>query len=474
MSVDTRARNAAADVFVAVEQMQRSPVGAKALAGSAEGFHEVVERRRRSQRVVAIVVSLLVAALGFAMLERAFRSEPLPADEITVDNVADLQPLSRVQLEDGALQGLFLVTSEDLVVVASDRSVTAYPSDCGDPCDPLWSTPPLGQLSLPPLIGDDLLLVGGRDGRVSAFPIPCAAEGGVCDPLWSTPIGSRLMYGAIQDGILFASDGQKLSAFPLHCEPTDGVCDPIWHSPALGSTFRVEGAGDLVVVFTRERELFALTALATSCRPIDGVCEPSWRRSLPGADHADAIALDHSFLLTWDGSRSDPFGGIAEIPLSCFGLPDCQPLWTARFRVHLEMSHTIIVGDGVAAVGLMAMDDPDGRILTFPLSCRVDGGECEPLAEIHSNYYPVTISGGVLYTRGYYTGADAYPIRCDAPCEALWSEPRRSVDPNHYDIVKVEGDRVFMLSALSGDPGNRLYVFGLGGGAEETGAGEAS
>jgi hypothetical protein len=79
----------------------------------------------------------------------------------------------------------------------------------------------------------------------------------------------------------------------------------------------------------------------------------------------------------------------------------------------------------------------------------------------------------VLYTRGYTTGADAYPVECEAPCEALWSDPPDPRRVNHYHAVEVTGDRVFMLSALSGDPGNRLFVFGLTGKAQTTGAGEA-
>ncbi len=519
MNVETRAREAASDVLVAVERMQRSPAGIHARAGSIEGFRTFEARRRRAQRVTAVAVAVAIAALGFAGLLRAFRSQPVPADEITVNNVADLELVSRVKLDEGALQegGVlqeeFLVAIEDLVLVASDRAVAAYPSDCDDPCDPLWRTPPLGDLSIFPQIEGDLLLVGGQDGRAYAFPLPCDVQEGVCDPLWTTPAALRLDGRAvIQAGFLFASDGQRLIAFPLRCEAPNGICDPAWRSPALGPTFRVESVGDLVLVHTRERRLFGF---ATSCRPTDGVCEPLWRLDTPAFPHFyplmqagdrllfvafraqdedrpmlpadcvqrcrivgswslpaavpegarslfdwEATVLEDTVLLTWSRPRLDPFGGVVEMPLSCFGLPDCRPLWTARFRVR-AYDPTVVVRDDVVAVGLMATRGSRGRILTFPLSCRSDGGECEPLAEIHSNYYPVEISAGVLYARGYTTGADAYPVECEAPCKAIWSDPE-GPHVNHYDAVEVTGDRVFMLSALTGDPGNRLFVFGLG------------
>lgn len=525
MSVDTRARDAAADALAAVDRMQRSQAGMDSGAGSIEGFRAFEARRRRRQQAVAVLVAVAIAALGFAGVLRAFRPQSMPAKDITVDNVADLRLVARVDV-DWRRQEPVLVAGENLVVFASDRAIAAYPNDCDDPCDPLWRTPSLGRLTLLPRIQGDLLLGAGQDGRAYAFPLPCDAQDGVCDPLWTTPASLRLDGEAvIQAGFLFASDGQRLIAFPLRCEAPSGACDPAWRSPALGPTRSVESVGDLVVVHTRERRLFGF---ATSCRPIDGVCEPLWTFDTPtfpyfyplmragdrllflafGGRYEDrpvlpaecareaecsiagswslpsavpkgsrslfnweTTVLDDTVLLTWNRSRSDPFGGIVEMPLSCFGLPDCRPLWTARFRVGEIGDPTTdqIVGDDVVAVGLMATNPDNGRILTFPLSCRSDGGECEPLAEIHSNYYPVEISAGVLYARGYTTGAKAYPVECEAPCEALWSDPEGPHANSYSSTVEATAERVFMLSRHSGRPPHQLFVFGLGQATSEEG-----
>jgi hypothetical protein len=168
----------------------------------------------------------------------------------------------------------------------------------------------------------------------------------------------------------------------------------------------------------------------------------------------EARVLDGSVLLWWHEEGDEPFGpgGMVEVPLSCFGLPDCQPLWVARYLVSREVGDAVAVDEegGYVAVGLPAMDPDRGRILTFPLLCRTDGGTCEPHAEIHANLWPMAIRNGLVYAKDYYEGVSAFPVDCDAPCEPAWSYAL-----DHDNAFEVTDDRVFV------DSGGQLFVFGL-------------
>jgi len=446
MNVDTRARQAATDVLAAVDVMRRSPAGIESRAGSIEGFRTFEARRRRTQRAVAVVVAVAIAALGFAGLLRAFRSAPVPANKITPDNVNRLEVAWRgsIPRADGAVVG------EGYVVAYAypTDNISGFLEDCasrGGDCAPLWTADVTvgedGTLSSTPVISDGHVLVGGercgptgelKEGECASelysFPLDCRTDGQECPPRWVAPkAGGVLMMGSVAtDGTYVYASGNQLDVYRFDCGEAGATCEKAWTRPA-GSFGPVLWEDTVIVA----QDPGHLAAFDVDCRSNGGECEPLWRAKL--RSYGEPVVADGIVYIS-------DWGVVAAYPVDC-GTQNtvCEPLWAETWAEDVWVAKPL-VSDGILYV--LA----DRFVPSDDVVCG--SGSCVPLGTHVWTYH-------------------AYSVDCVAagdPCQPLWTtETReRGLTPTQgHGQIDGAGSGRFYITVSDRSPGAsaRLLVF---------------
>ena len=209
----------------------------------------------------------------------------------------------------------------DLVYVTSDE-LYAFPAGCASddaPCLPAWSADVPGRPSPgPPALGGGLVVVASSStrGGVAAYPSVCGED---CEPVWTGRTGGPATSVAIADELAYTVARGQLMAFDLTCT---GRCDPAWRAPfvpgapfAPGATSAPAIAGDRVLVGDDQGRLwvFRSTCGQARCDPVTRIDVASTVLLTPVVDGDRAIVTSVS-------------GAIGRVLLDCRPGEDCDAL----------------------------------------------------------------------------------------------------------------------------------------------------
>jgi outer membrane protein assembly factor BamB len=104
------------------------------------------------------------------------------------------------------------------VYVQDFDALSAYPADCrsdGGVCPPIWTYHIASGFTqaIMPVAEGDLVFTAARDGLVLAFPTDCSDP---CKPIWTGTAGMGTLGGiAVSGGKVYASSDEGLVVFGL-------------------------------------------------------------------------------------------------------------------------------------------------------------------------------------------------------------------------------------------------------------------
>ena len=158
------------------------------------------------------------------------------------------------------------VVGESVWTVLGNDTVV-FPTRCDRVCDPTQSQF-AGSMSIGPVVGDRLVVLGSNTGYLYGFRVDCP---GRCRAVWRARADAPTT-PAVDDGVVFVSGAPEggLAAVPERCRAVGEACDPLWVGEIHGSpTSSVITAAGVVYVGSSDGNLYAFP---TAC---DGDCSPS-------------------------------------------------------------------------------------------------------------------------------------------------------------------------------------------------------
>ena len=150
-------------------------------------------------------------------------------------------------------------------VLGTDTVV--FPKRCDRVCEPTQSQF-AGSMSIGPVVGDRLVVLGSSTGYLYGFSVDCP---GRCRAVWRARADAPTT-PAVDDGVVFVSGAPEggLAAVPERCRSAGAACDPLWVGEINGSpTSSVITAAGVVYVGSSDGNLYAFP---TAC---DEACSPS-------------------------------------------------------------------------------------------------------------------------------------------------------------------------------------------------------
>ncbi len=463
MMLEERARRAARGIRHGVELM---PVRAgAAVPGTYEGFVRFVERRRRNERIAAIVVSLIlvVAAFGAALglLRSTLRQRPADTD-ITPQEVSDLELEWSVPSGDPDSEFSPAVAGDLVLAATRHGELFAYPVDCGDPCTPTWQATTgraLSRIAVADGVAYVAEMATGEPGaRVYAFEVGCGSGGAACEPLWTGDIGAGVKLNVLPlvaggKVIVAASDG--VVAFDVGCRAGGESCDPVWTAHPRGAS--AEAGSALLASIVTEDTVYVATHDVVAAYPVDcsGECSSLWRQ--PAPQMAQWLALWDDTLVVGSYVRyraSGPAGPNHAwgLPVDCPDPRGCGVSWSIETRGITPVS---VAGDVLYVIDsmrdLVAYERPcdeNGCQVRWRAPSPVGGVD---VAEITAE--PALVVDGLVYISSANGYLFAYPVDCDRECEPIWEEVGAGWG---YTYVAVGAGKVFVGS-------DGIYAYGLPG-----------
>jgi outer membrane protein assembly factor BamB len=121
-------------------------------------------------------------------------------------------PLWRAPL--GGVGYSWPVVSDGKVFVpaVSGETVTAFSTNCQDPCEPLWTASGMpGVTPWPMAVENGLLFVPQIGGGIYAFPTDCGTRNATCEPLWTWGTGTDGQ-ASVPVGAVTVTDGRVFAA----------------------------------------------------------------------------------------------------------------------------------------------------------------------------------------------------------------------------------------------------------------------
>jgi outer membrane protein assembly factor BamB len=187
-------------------------------------------------------------------------------------------------------------------VLGNDTVV--FPARCDRVCEPTQSQF-AGSMSIGPVVGDRLVVLGSSGGYLYGFPVDCP---GRCRAVWRARTESSTT-PAIDGGMVFVSGapGGGMAAVPERCLSEGAACDPRWVGDINGSpTSPVITAGGLVYVGSSDGNLYAFP---TTC---DRACPPAAVVRIGSSSEGAAVWQDRALFVTAaDGTlRALTVGGV--------------------------------------------------------------------------------------------------------------------------------------------------------------------
>ena len=187
-------------------------------------------------------------------------------------------------------------------VLGSDTVV--FPKRCDRVCEPTQSQF-AGSMSIGPVVGDELVVLGSSTGYLYGFSADCP---GRCRAVWRARADAPTT-PAVDDGMVFVSGtpGGGLAAVPEGCRSAGAACDPQWVGDIHGSpTSTVVTARGVVYVGSSDGNLYAFR---TAC---DEACSPSAVVHVGSSIEGPAVWQDRALFVTAaDGTlRALTVGGV--------------------------------------------------------------------------------------------------------------------------------------------------------------------
>jgi outer membrane protein assembly factor BamB len=147
------------------------------------------------------------------------------------------------------------------------NDTVVFPVRCDRVCGPTQSQF-AGSMSIGPVVGDRLVVVGSSSGYLYGFRADCP---GRCRAIWRTRADAPTR-PAVSGGVVFLSGAPSggMAAVPERCRSAGAACDPLWVGDINGSpTSSVITASGVAYVGSSDGNLYGF---ATVC---DEACSPS-------------------------------------------------------------------------------------------------------------------------------------------------------------------------------------------------------
>ncbi|HEV8682605.1 MAG TPA: hypothetical protein VGS09_07510 [Actinomycetota bacterium] len=439
-----------------------------------ERVHRTARHRRIRQRIGSGIVAALVALAGLALaietFDRLDQPERRSGDERLGSQPLDvsiLEPAWTAEVSEGSWVSGVLQDSSRILVPTTTGAV-AFPKDCEDPCQPLWTLEMPGTSGVfddTELVVDDGVVVAVAGGGVAVVESDCRTDGGSCQPLWRAEPPARsngYLAPVVGDGVVRVLWGMgempdhhvRAAAFPTRCRTDGGTCAPTWtaelgvgtaHVPgkALNGVFYQQvgprmlgfradcGTGgatcgpDFVIEATRDQSTQAGSLYGPVGRAGELVvssgdgnlyaygehcgtsCSPLWVG--PVADYLEGFPVLAGDLVVVSSGN-----GLTAFPLGCgSGGERCEPRWTAPLERYSS------VGYADERVVVAADHFRRGTIVVFPTDCS---GDCAPLwsAPANGEVHGVASDGTTVFAAFPGQEIRGYPLDCSDPCAPVW------------------------------------------------------
>jgi outer membrane protein assembly factor BamB len=347
------------------------------------------------------------------------------------------------------------VVANGVVYVGSnDGKLYAFAVGCahnGGTCTPIWTATTGGAIDSTPAAAGNRVFVGSSDGKLYAFAVGCATGGGSCAPVWTGTTGAPIHSSPAVDGsvVYVGSNDGKLYAFSTTCGTGGASCSPVWKAStgaAIESSPAV--ANGKVYVGSDDGKLYAF---AVGCATGGATCSPLWTATTGGAVHSSPSTLTGVVYVASLDGKLYAFDGAGVT--GCSGSPvACTPLWIGVTGGPIYASPT--VGDGHVWIG-----SDDGKVYSFHTGCKTGGATCSPewIGNIGS---PVRSSPGnghdVLYvgaSNGSFYAFDADCATNGSVCPAAYSH---SIGTSVLSSPAITNGGVYI-----GSNDGKLYAFNL-------------
>ena len=183
-------------------------------------------------------------------------------------------------------------------------NTVVFPERCDRVCEPTQSQF-AGSMSIGPVVGDRLVVLGSSTGYLYGFRAECP---GRCRAIWRARADAPTT-PAVDDGVVFVSGapGGGMAAVPERCRSAGAACEPSWVGDIHGSpTSTVVTARGVVYVGSSDGNLYAF---ATVC---DRACSPAASVRVGSSAEGLAVWADRVLFLTAaDGTlRALTVGGV--------------------------------------------------------------------------------------------------------------------------------------------------------------------
>jgi outer membrane protein assembly factor BamB len=456
MMLEDRARRAAEGVRHGVELMPARAVAAA--PGTYESFLRFEERRRRAERIEAVVVAvvLFAAALGLAIGLLRSSLQRQPADTIiTPDEVGDLELEWSVSTGDPDAMYSTNVAGDLVIATTKEGELLAYPVECSEPCAPTWHAN-IGRPIWRTTISGGVIYVaeratGDTPAFLHAFSAECGSGGAECDPLWSGEIGAGTKWNVVPlvaGGRVVVASSDGVSAFEIGCGAEGARCDPVWHARPEGAAARTRSGIDAATA--TDDTVFVATPDLLAAYPVDcvGECAPLWSRPAPQNIGWMTVWGNDLVLGTMVRARAEGAeqNHVWALPADCGRQRGCDVAWS----IETEGVTPVTAVDDT----LYVLDDI-GDLVAYERPCDASG--CrerwrvrKPLTQPLAAESPLAIDGVVYVssTNGYLF---AYPEDCEANCQPIWQTTEAGWG---YTYVAVGAGKV-----LAGSDG--IYAFGV-------------
>ncbi len=187
--------------------------------------------------------------------------------------------------------------------VLGDDTVV-FPARCDRACEPTQSQF-AGSMSIGPVVGDRLVVLGSSTGYLYGFDVDCPGQ---CRAVWRARADAPTT-PAVDDGVVFVSGapGGGLAAVPERCRSAGAACAPLWVGDIHGSpTSTVATANGVVYVGSSDGNFYAFP---TAC---DAACSPSAVVRIGSSVEGPAVWEGRALLVTAaDGTlRALTVGGV--------------------------------------------------------------------------------------------------------------------------------------------------------------------
>lgn len=281
----------------------------------------------------------------------------------------------------------------------------------------LWTGPTGTRSNGGPVVAGGRVFVQNDEGRVFAFAVDCADNGGDCAPLWQSQppfygMGTQWGVPAVADGVVYYY-ADRLYAYDADCGTGGATCSPLWQAWLTNVFYATSPTVKNGVVYVAGSRLYAFDA---HCNSGGGSCTPLWQSSNTSTYGmgSPTIAGDEIFVLSAEGD-------FYAYPLHC-PTAECAPTWHAKTDVGFFTWGPN--SSAASADGRVYVPGLNGWLYAFPTHCATGGNLCEPLWAARTGGYVMgspAVAGDTVYVGAYDGLLYAFPTDCSRECRPRWT-----------------------------------------------------